>query len=218
MTSASGIYRIVCVANEKAYVGSARSIRDRWRKHVRLLETGGHHNIHLQRAWDKYGVDSFRFEIVELVPVAFLLEAEQKHIDGCPAKFNICQKAGSNLGVKRSAEAKAKMSASAKRRVASPEARANMSAAAKLRTASPGERARMAAISRAQTYTAERRAKVGAAHRGMRHTEATKATIGNKNRGRVRPPRTETVRAHMSEAQSRYQAAKRAASSAGAVS
>jgi len=230
--AAAGVYRISCIPTGKVYVGSARSIRRRWRRHVALLTTGAHHNRHLQRAWNKYGETAFRFDVVELVPVGLLLDVEQRHIDEHPDAFNIRREAGSNRGVKWSEETKAKMSAAAKGRTASAEAKANMSAAGKRRMADPLARAKASAINKGRLVTAETRALIGARHKGMKHTAETKAAIGSKNRGRVRSPevrakisatlrghkRTETVRARMSEAQSSYQAAKREAAAAGAAS
>lgn len=227
---ASGVYRIVCAATGRIYVGSARSIRGRWRRHVALLAAGAHHNRHLQRAWDKYGEAAFRFEVVELVPAGLLLDVEQRHIDECRNGFNVCKKAGSRAGVRHSVEAKTKMSAAAKVRTASAEARANMSAAGKRRMSDPAVRAKMSAINTGRLVTSETRALIGAKHKGLKHTAEAKAAIGSKNRGKVRSPevrarisatlrghkRTETVRARMSEAQSRYQAAKREAATAGA--
>ena len=65
------------------YVGQAHNIRKRWEVHRCTLEKGNHRNGYLQRAWNKYGAEAFRFEvIVDLsgVPVnelALRLNAEE---------------------------------------------------------------------------------------------------------------------------------------------
>ena len=49
----------------KIYVGFATCFSDRWLNHRTSLKENRHHNIHLQRAWNKYGEENFLFEILE---------------------------------------------------------------------------------------------------------------------------------------------------------
>lgn len=60
-----GIYTITCKSNSKIYIGYSINIFQRWNTHKRQLELGIHDNEHLQRAYNKYGKDSFLFEILE---------------------------------------------------------------------------------------------------------------------------------------------------------
>lgn len=53
--SKSGIYRIVNLANDKFYIGSAVNLERRWYMHRNRLNAGKHRNAHLQAAWSKYG-------------------------------------------------------------------------------------------------------------------------------------------------------------------
>jgi len=86
----SGIYKIVNKINGKYYVGSSADILSpnigRWYKHKWMLKNNNHDNIHLQRAWNKYGGDSFEFKIVEYIEPAKLIGEEQKYLDD--AKLN----------------------------------------------------------------------------------------------------------------------------------
>jgi len=93
-----GIYRIKNLKNKKCYYGSSKNIEKRWRTHSNNLKNGKHHNIHLQRSWDKYGEDNFVFELVEECNETILLELEQKYLDLNP-EFNIGIKSsgGDNL-------------------------------------------------------------------------------------------------------------------------
>ena len=59
------IYIIKCIGNGKSYVGSAISANKRKKHHYHWLEHGKHGNPILQRSWNKYGQESFIFEIVE---------------------------------------------------------------------------------------------------------------------------------------------------------
>lgn len=77
----SGIYAINCRENNKMYLGSSVNISSRFRRHKADLKNSRHHNIYLQRAWDKYGKEGFTFEIIEEVPKEDLLEVEQMYLD-----------------------------------------------------------------------------------------------------------------------------------------
>src|SRR5687767_396383 len=97
---ASGVYQIRCIPTGKIYIGSAINLRDRWYRHRKSLSRGTHRNRYLQNAWDKYGNQSFEFEILEYVDVSHLLLAEQKWIDNtsCTDRtigFNLYNIAGS---------------------------------------------------------------------------------------------------------------------------
>lgn len=60
-----GIYVIRNTVNDKIYVGKTMmSFGDRWDCHKAQLNGGYHENQHLQKAWNKYGKDSFEFEIL----------------------------------------------------------------------------------------------------------------------------------------------------------
>jgi len=81
----SGIYKIVNKIDGKCYIGSSGNILEpnvgRWYNHKHMLRNNNHDNIHLQRAWNKYGENNFDFIIVEEVPEKDLLIVEQKHLD-----------------------------------------------------------------------------------------------------------------------------------------
>lgn len=61
----SGIYLITNKIDNKHYVGLSINCLERFSKHKSLLRRCKHHNQHLQSAWDKYGEESFVFEILE---------------------------------------------------------------------------------------------------------------------------------------------------------
>jgi group I intron endonuclease len=113
----SGIYKIQHI-DGKMYVGSAINIDKRWKLHLAQLHSNRHHSILLQRAWNKYGEVAFKFEVLEIVdnPTKELLEErEQFWMDyyQCydPEKgYNVAIKAGTNLGIKKSKEARLKLS------------------------------------------------------------------------------------------------------------
>lgn len=77
-----GIYRITNTRNGKSYIGKTGvNFGDRWDCHRAQLNGGHHDNPYLQRAWNKYGADSFEFAIVEKVTdVSLLNDLERKYI------------------------------------------------------------------------------------------------------------------------------------------
>jgi group I intron endonuclease len=60
----SGVYRITHIDSGRYYVGSSKRLQVRLNQHRTQLEAGTHHCAHLQRAWDKYGADSFAFSVL----------------------------------------------------------------------------------------------------------------------------------------------------------
>jgi len=61
-----GIYCIENLVNGKKYIGSSNNIHSRWNQHKRSLNKNMHHSILLQRAWNKYGENNFKFYILEV--------------------------------------------------------------------------------------------------------------------------------------------------------
>lgn len=110
----SGIYKITCTPTGKIYIGSANNLSQRISTHKYTLRKGNHINKYLQNAWNKYGEDKFRFEVLELVLSSFLLEREQYYLDKLkPFRergFNIYRVAGSPQGQVVTDEARKKMS------------------------------------------------------------------------------------------------------------
>ena len=76
------IYKIRNIVNDHYYIGSTVDSRKRFWAHRKDLRTGSHVCVHLQRAWNKYGEDCFKFEIIEqLDSKEALFPAEQKWLD-----------------------------------------------------------------------------------------------------------------------------------------
>ena len=93
MNTISGIYNIVNTKNGKFYVGSAMDINQRWNRHKNALKKNKHENLHLQRAYNKYGEDAFYCETIE--ETTDLLLREQHYLDTLkPYDINI----GYNIG------------------------------------------------------------------------------------------------------------------------
>jgi group I intron endonuclease len=92
----SGIYKIVNLITGKYYVGSTKSFETRKTCHFSRLRNNNHTNKHLQNAYNKYGADNFKFEIVEYVEENLLLDIEQSYLDNSKTNdtYNKTQIAG----------------------------------------------------------------------------------------------------------------------------
>lgn len=85
-----GIYRIRNTLNNNSYIGSSKDLDKRFKTHIRTLRNFTHHNIYLQRAFNKYGEDAFVFECLEEVDsVDDLFKREEYYINSISPEYNI---------------------------------------------------------------------------------------------------------------------------------
>lgn len=153
-TSQSGIYVISNTKNGKIYIGQAQSFKARWQRHKDTLRLNNHRNIHLQRAWNKYGAKAFKFQILEYCPIEQLNEREQHYLDIYIPRgicYNIAIDASSSRGIKRSEETLEKM-----RRVSTG------------RKCTERSKAITSAIHKGKVVPDDVRAKISASHMGMK--------------------------------------------------
>jgi group I intron endonuclease len=175
MKNNKGVYKIINLLNDKLYVGSAMDLRHRKANHFSQLKLNKHINTHLQNAFNKYGEENFRFEIIEYVEEKEkLIEREQYWIDYynvCNQKYgyNINPNAKSSLGKKYSEEAKKNISIGLKnsKRIVTLETRKKMSEARK-----------------GMKFSADHARKLGDSRRGRKHSEESKQKIKQGREGK----------------------------------
>lgn len=176
------IYKIRNVVNGKFYIGSTVDSRKRFWAHRKSLRLGNHDCIYLQRAWDKYGEDCFKFEVVEqLKAKEELYPAEQKWLSEHFGKKH-CYNCSSN--------------ADTPMRNASPELKAKHAQAMR------DYYAKNTHPRQGKKHTPETLAKIAANRtppRGEAHyrygktvSEETRKKIGDAQRGVAKGPRTYT--------------------------
>lgn len=95
-----GIYKILNLTSKDIYIGSSVDVFRRFKTHKQKLKNNNHHSIVLQRAWNKYGKDSFQFQIIEYCTKDDLIIREQYYLDKLKPKYNILTKAYSSLNRK----------------------------------------------------------------------------------------------------------------------
>ena len=76
-----GIYSILNKENGKIYVGQSVNIESRFAHHKWELKNNKHINSHLQSSVNKYGIDSFEFNILESCDESKLNDNERWWID-----------------------------------------------------------------------------------------------------------------------------------------
>lgn len=87
----SGIYKISKKNSSDCYIGSSKCIYQRLQHHLYDLRKQIHKNEHLQRAWNKYGEDSFEFSIIEQCDPEIRIEREQFYVDTLKPSYNMCR-------------------------------------------------------------------------------------------------------------------------------
>lgn len=193
----TGIYVIQHLASGRRYVGSAVSLRKRWREHINAIHRGVHHSSYLMRCWRKYGPDSFSFTVALYCDKENLLMYEQALIDFYQPEFNSAPKAGSQLGYKHRPETLAKMSAArmgiptGRSIVHTVETRLRISESRKGKGGGP--------------MSEERRRKIGEAQKGRQFSAEMRARISatltgtSTGRGLLTPDQVRQVRALRSQ-------------------
>lgn len=108
-----GIYIIRNKITGHFYVGQSVNIDKRLRQHKNDLKRNDHRCLHLQRAWNKYGEESLRFEIYIPCKKEELDEFEQMMLDDYwrdEILYNSSPSASNNRGIKLTLEHRKKLS------------------------------------------------------------------------------------------------------------
>lgn len=177
MTSVSGIYVITNTKNGKVYIGKARDIHERYKEHKKKLCGNGHHNRHLQNAWNKYGEKSFKFQVLEYCSVEQLDEREKHFIAIYKPRgliYNLTDGGEGTLGHVVSSEARLKISLAKKGKRLPPhteEAKRKISIGNTGKVRTPEMRKRTSETRKGISptpFTQEYKDKIGLAHKGRK--------------------------------------------------
>lgn len=99
MEKIQAVYIIKNTTSGKFYIGSSIDVEDRFKRHLKELECGKHHNIKMQNDYNLYGKSSFILDILEIISDRNILKnREDYYIDTLKAKdlgYNI---ASANFG------------------------------------------------------------------------------------------------------------------------
>ena len=95
-----GIYCIECISTGRKYYGSSMNIEKRLKQHQTDLHKQKHHNIQLQRAVDKHGLENFKFYLIEETQFnsrQLLQNLEQQYIDNNANGYNMAPANGGDI-------------------------------------------------------------------------------------------------------------------------
>lgn len=158
--SQPGVYCISNTKNGKIYIGSSVDMAARWGVHRHQLRKGEHHSVKLQRAWNKYGEEVFKFCVLEVVPEKNMLTSyEQAWMDKLHAVhkgYNVKPFAGSNIGYTPTLASRMKMSKSRTGMKRTLESRRKQSEAMRGVALSKDHAAKLAAINRERGAATEK--------------------------------------------------------------
>lgn len=111
----SGIYKIRNLLNGKVYIGQSIDINNRFRVHKNIIRSTKVFRHLLYKAFNKYGIENFEFNVIEHVEDTNLLDQREQHwLDYYNSYnpeygYNLRPKAESNRGIKLSDEHKLKI-------------------------------------------------------------------------------------------------------------
>lgn len=84
------IYKITCEKDRRFYIGASTSPHNRRLEHFNHLRKNKHHNIFLQRAFNKYGEESFTYEVLEIFEDEELMwRKEEELIEALSNTYNM---------------------------------------------------------------------------------------------------------------------------------
>lgn len=97
----SAIYWIKNIVNNKVYIGQGVDVDRRLKRHKSKLNAGTHENTYLQRSYNKYGSQSFIFEVIEICSIEELDDKERhwiKKMDSMNRAKGFNMESGGNAG------------------------------------------------------------------------------------------------------------------------
>jgi group I intron endonuclease len=203
------IYVIRNLVNGKVYVGQSVAFHRRRKDHLRTMRGAKHCNVHLSRAAQAYGWESFAFDVLEVVAEGVPLGAREFHwIQTLRANdpqygYNIMSPDPSGDGHDVPQEVRDKISAANRGRVLSEETRRRMSASRTGRKIPREVVQKVADAQRGKLVSAETRAKLSAALKGRKKgpvSAEARAKLSAAARGRRHGPLSDEHRAKVSAA------------------
>ena len=175
-----GVYEISNSINRHRYIGSSVNVDRRWQDHKSQLRGGYHHSTYLQRAWNKYGEDNFKFNILFYAEKEHIHMFEQMALDKLSPKYNMSESANAPmLGRHHSMESRKKISEAAKGQVPWISGKHHSKdAIQKIKEAVTGNKNMLG-----KHHTDETKRKISTAKKGIALSEEHKQKLSAANKG-----------------------------------
>ena len=103
----SAVYKITNTVTNDFYIGSSKDVKKRWNEHKCKSKWNECPNNPMYLDMQKYGVDKFVFEVLEVVEEGKLKVAEQKFIELLKPTYNRCNAKGLNIERRKETHKKA---------------------------------------------------------------------------------------------------------------
>ena len=103
----SGIYKITNTVTNDFYIGSSKDVKKRWNEHKCKSKWNECPNNPMYIDMQKYGVDKFELQILEVVETEKLKEKEQQFIETLKPTYNRCNAKGLNIERRKETHKKA---------------------------------------------------------------------------------------------------------------
>ena len=194
-----GIYKIENLINGKVYIGKSKNIENRWRTHKKELNNNSHCNKHLQNAWNKYGKENFKFEVIEECSMDLLDKQEIYWISEYNSNCYNLTKGGDGV-VEPLPEVIDKMRNSLiayyQDNPVPEETRKKLSIAGKGRIVSEETKRRISETEKGWQPSIETRLKMSISAKGKKLSEETKEKISNFQKGRPKPKTEAHIQHH----------------------
>ena len=179
-----GIYKITHRESGMCYIGLSVHIFKRWNGHVSTKK-----KYKLHEAFDQFGINAFRFEVVEECDKKELRKREKWWI----AHFDCVWPKGYNLNhggsgtVKHSEKAKKKMSEAKKGKALPQEHCRKISETLKGKPLSEERRRKISKTLKGKPHSEERRNKISEAKKGKTCSEEHRRKISDAKKGKPQP-------------------------------
>ena len=173
--------------NDKKYIGKCHGdVKSRYRHHA-----NGHGSVPLKRAFGKYGIDNFTFEILhDGIIDDFLnyyeIEAIRVHNSKVPYGYNLTDGGEGMLGYSPSTETRRKISVAQKGKKGKPhtaETRHKIGKANSGKTHSEETRRKMSMSRKGRIVSSETRHKISEANSGRKHSVETRRKLSEAKKG-----------------------------------
>ena len=103
----SAVYKITNTITNDFYIGSSKDVKERWRAHKRPSSWKQQPNNPMYLDMQKYGLDKFEFEVLEVVEPDKLKETEQLFIEKLQPTYNDRNANGWNVERRKESQRKA---------------------------------------------------------------------------------------------------------------
>lgn len=196
------IYKISNNINNKIYIGSTEKFNIRCKQHKHHLLKNTHHSKILQNHVNKYGFESLKFEIIEIV-LDNLIEREQFYIDTLNPYFNIRKIADSMKGTKRTEKQKIYMVEQRKLKSGylkgwkhNEESKIKISKAHKGKKISDEHKSKISNFNKGKKVSEETKIKISESHKGKIMSNEHKEKLSNSKKGNLNPNFGKTKESH----------------------